>query len=153
MVVPVKSAWPKRRRTGGSRGEAGTILDKIENGSCFGRISNGTALSGQGGVSTKVFKNLSCVLDTHKKAPEPLVRLEMEVSCAAMLSPSRVSLSHAVHWLLTAVLLLLGMVAVVQPSRYLLLFTSKGSLFFVCGAGIVLAYFLLREDRASGPRN
>ena len=43
--------------------------------------------------------------------------------------------------------------AVVQPSRYLLLFTSKGSLFFVCGAGIVLAYFLLREDRASGPRN
>jgi len=136
MVVPVKSAWPKRRRTGGSRGEAGTILD-----------------SGQGGVSTKVFKNLSCVLDTHKKAPEPLVRLEMEVSCAAMLSPSRVSLSHAVHWLLTAVLLLLGMVAVVQPSRYLLLFTSKGSLFFVCGAGIVLAYFLLREDRASGPRN
>jgi hypothetical protein len=105
----------------------------------------------QAGVYTKVFKNLSCASVRVKKVSEPLVCLEMELSCAAMLSPSRVSLSHAVHWLLTAVLLLLGLLAVVQPSQYLFLFTSKGSLFFVCGAGIVLAYFLLREDRASGP--
>ena len=65
-----------------------------------------------------------------------------------MLSPGRVSLSHAVHWLLAAVLLLLGVLAVVQPSRYLFLFTSKSALFFVWCSGIVLVYFLLREDRA-----
>jgi hypothetical protein len=70
------------------------------------------------------------------------------LSYPAMLSPGRVSLSHAVHWLVAAVLLLLGVLAVLQPSRYILLFTSKSVLLFVWCSGIVLLYFLLREDRA-----
>jgi hypothetical protein len=65
-----------------------------------------------------------------------------------MLSPGRVNFSHIAHWLLAAVLLLLGMLAVLQPSRYIFLFTSKSVLFFVWCCGIVLLYFLLREDRA-----
>ena len=65
-----------------------------------------------------------------------------------MLSPGRVSFSHIAHWLLAAVLLLLGVLAVVQPSRYILLFTSKSVLFFVWCSGVVLLYFLLRENRA-----
>jgi hypothetical protein len=65
-----------------------------------------------------------------------------------MLSPGRVSLSHATHWLLAAVVLLLGGLALVQPSRYLFLFTSKSTVYLVCCAGIILLYFLLREDRA-----
>jgi hypothetical protein len=65
----------------------------------------------------------------------------------SMLSP-RLSPTHAVHWLLAALLLLLGGLAVLQPEWYLFLFTSKGVLFFVWFAGIVLLYFLLREDRA-----
>jgi hypothetical protein len=66
----------------------------------------------------------------------------------AMLSPGRVSLSHAVHCLVAAVLLLLGALAVAQPSRYLFLFTSKNTVYFICFAGIILLYLLLREDRA-----
>jgi hypothetical protein len=50
--------------------------------------------------------------------------------------------------LLAVVLLLLGAMAVLQPSRYIFLFTSKGVVYFVCFTGIVLLYFLLREDRA-----
>jgi len=65
-----------------------------------------------------------------------------------MLSPGRVGFSHIAHWLLAAVLLLLGALAVLQPSRYIFLFTSKGAVYFVCCTGIVLLYFLLREDGA-----
>jgi len=63
------------------------------------------------------------------------------------MSSPRISLSHTAHWLLTAVLLFFGVLAVVQPSGYLSLFTSS-AVYFVCFAGIVLLYFLLREDRA-----
>ena len=65
-----------------------------------------------------------------------------------MLSPGRVSFSHVAQWLLAALLLLLGTIAVIEPSRYLFLFTSKGALFVVSCAGMLLLYFLLREDRA-----
>jgi len=65
-----------------------------------------------------------------------------------MLSPSRVSLSHAAHWLLASVLVLLGVLAIIQPSLYLSLFTSKAAVYLVWFVGIVLLYFLLREDRA-----
>jgi hypothetical protein len=64
-----------------------------------------------------------------------------------MLSP-RMSPMHAAHWLLAGVLLFLGGLAVLQPERYLFFFTSKGVFFFVWFAGIVLLYFLLREDHA-----
>jgi|HubBroStandDraft_3_1064219.scaffolds.fasta_scaffold2159873_1 hypothetical protein len=69
------------------------------------------------------------------------------------MSSPRISLSHTAHWLLAAVLLFFGVLAVVQPSGYLSLFTSKSAVYFVCCAGIVLLYFLLREDRASDPRH
>jgi len=69
-----------------------------------------------------------------------------------VMSSPRISLSHTAHWLLAAVLLFFGVLAVVQPSGYLFLFTSKSAVYFVCCTGIVLLYFLLREDRASGPR-
>jgi len=67
------------------------------------------------------------------------------------MSSPRISLRRTAHSFLAAVLLFFAVLAVVQPSRYLSLFTSKSAVYFVCCAGIVLLYFLLREDRVSGP--
>jgi hypothetical protein len=60
----------------------------------------------------------------------------------------RSSLRTATLLLLIVLLLTLGTLAIVQPERYLFVFASRGVFYLVWFLGVVVLYYLLREERA-----
>jgi hypothetical protein len=59
----------------------------------------------------------------------------------------RSCLRTATFLLLIVLIAALGTLAIVQPERYLFVFASKGVFYFVWFFGVVLLYYLLREER------